>query len=131
MPDPVTPIASTSLDKDPSDIESGKMLAVLSYLPVSPVNLIISIVCLVQKNNAFSLYHAKQSMALSICMVVAMIVSLALICVVVGLFLYPVVLLGYFVIAIIGIVNAAGGKYKPLPLVGGIADKLFGGIHKV
>jgi uncharacterized membrane protein len=119
------------LNHDPNDIESGKMMAVLCYLPISPVNLIISIVCLVQKNNAFSLYHAKQSMALIIVSVIAMAISVALICVVVGLFLYPVVAIAFLVLTILGIVNAASGKYKPLPFIDGVATKMFGGIRKV
>ncbi len=119
------------LNDDAHDVESGKLMAVLCYLPVSPVNLIISIVCLVQKNNAFSLYHAKQSLALLIVTVIAMAISLALVCVVVGLFLYPIVAIAFLVLTILGIVNAASGKYKPLPLIDGLAAKMFGGIRKV
>ena len=119
----------SSLDQDPNDVESGKLLAVLCYLPISPVNLVVSIVCVVQKNNAFSLYHAKQSLALMLVGVVAMAISAALICVAIGAFLYPVVAVAFLVLTILGIVNAASGKYKPLPIIDGLATALFGRIR--
>jgi uncharacterized membrane protein len=124
------PESNPSLNDDPNDIDSGKLMAVLCYLPISPVNLVLSIVCLVQKDNAFSLYHAKQSMALTIVMLVAMAISLALFCVAIGAVLYPLVVIAFLVLSIMGIVNAAGGKYKPLPLVDVLAAKMFGGIQK-
>ncbi len=122
---------SSSLDQDPNDVESGKLMAVLCYLPISPVNLVVSIICIVQKNNAFSLYHAKQSLALMIVGVIAMAISAALICVAIGAILYPIVAVAFLVLTILGLVNAASGKYKPLPLVDGIAEKLFGNVRKV
>jgi uncharacterized membrane protein len=124
------PESTLPLNHDPNDVETGKMMAVLCYLPISPVNLVLSIVCLVQKNNAFSLYHAKQSMALILVTIVAAAISAVLICVGIGLILYPLVAVGFLVLTILGIVNAAGGKYKPLPLIDGLAAKMFGGIQK-
>lgn len=120
----------TESNHDPADVESGKMMAALCYLPVTPVNLVLSIICLVQKNNAFSLYHAKQSMALMIVMLIALAICIPLMCIAIGAVLCPIVGVASLVFAILGIVNAAGGQYKPLPLVGGLADRLFGGIQK-
>ena len=49
------------------EIDSGKTMAILSYIPVAFVGLIVAIVSISQKNNAFSLYHAKQALTLYIC----------------------------------------------------------------
>ena|ERR1051326_312840 len=118
--------ASPAPDNQPSsDVESGKVMAVLCYIPIAAVGLIVSIVCLAQKNNAFSLFHAKQALTLMI----AGIVLFAFVCIpILGWIVIIVGEIAIVVLLIIGIVNAAGGKYAPLPLVGQFADKIFGSI---
>ena len=44
------------------DVEQGKLLAILSY--IIPL---VSLVPLIQKDNHFSLFHAKQVLLLAIC----------------------------------------------------------------
>ena len=120
------------------DIEPGKTMAILCYIPVAMVGLIVSIICVVQANNAYSLYHAKQSLALAIVGVAAglLYIPIGIACAFIPfllLFLFPLAIIigiAFLVLMIIGIINAAGGKYKPLPLVGGLADKFFGKIQK-
>ena len=114
----------------PQEITDGKTMAVLCYIPVAMIGLIISIVCVAQKNNAFSLYHAKQALTLYICAIVAMLVCIPLMLVCIGLPLMIVVCIGELVLLILGIVNVCNGQCKPLPLVGGFADKMFGNIQK-
>ncbi len=108
----------------PEDIEPGKMFAILGYI-VNP----LWVIPLVQKDNAFSLYHAKQAMVLSILSFASIIVIMVISIVTCGIgsFLY----LAFFVLLypwIMGIVNASQGKYEPLPWIGGLADKYFAGI---
>ncbi len=131
----------TSPAYDSTAVESGKLMAVLSYLPITPVNWIVSIICLVQRNNAFSLYHAKQALALCIATLVFGALPFALVVVsLLGPFrwneeyflliaLQIVIGIVGLLLAILGIANAASGKYKPLPLVGGLASALFGRIR--
>lgn len=108
----------------PEDIEQGKTLAVLGYL-ISP----LWIIPLIQKDNAFALYHAKQAMVYTIIMVVLysiiMVVSM-ITCGIGGIlafaifpFLYP---------WIMAIIYAAQGEYRPMPWIGQYADKWFGNI---
>lgn len=121
-PNPSQPSAAPSPDDQPAaDIESGKMLAILCYIPVAFVGLIVSIICIAQKNNAYSLYHAKQALTLCIC---GLVLSVAW-CIP---FLNFIVGIGMLVLFILGLVNAVQGKYAPVPLVGQFADKIFGGI---
>jgi uncharacterized membrane protein len=117
---PAAPAPPPAPQSDP-DIESGKVLAILCYIPVAFVGLVVSIVCIVQKNNAFSLYHAKQSLTLTIAVVVLSVVwCIPILNMLLGL--------AILVLYILGLVNAASGKYAPVPLVGQFADKIFGSI---
>lgn len=131
---------------DPQEINDGKALAALCY-PIW----IIALVMLFVRNNAFSLYHAKQMMAMTI---VHSVIALPLTCLpfCVMPFLaprngapptaaFPCVLLSIWGVAglfglwslamiILGLVNAINGQAKPLPFYGAAADKLFGSLQK-
>jgi uncharacterized membrane protein len=126
VPPAVPPPTST-----PAEIESGKMMAILSYLPVGPVGLIIAIINVVQKNNAFALYHAKQALTLYIFALGLYIISIPLMFICIGIPLMIAAGVGGLVFCILGIMNANSAQYKPLPYIGQFADKWFGKIQKV
>lgn len=106
---------------DAADVKDGKVLAILSY--VFPI---LCIVPLIQKNNAFSLYHAKQVLLLLIAWVALPVVGAIP---VVGC-VTPFGALALFVFTIMGLVNACQDKAKPLPLVGKFGEDWFKGITK-
>ena len=114
-----------------ADIDSGKTMAILSYIPIAFVGLIVSIISITQKNNAYSLFHAKQALTLYIFASAGGLICLPLCFVCIGFPLLIAVELGGLVLCIIGIINASGGQCKPLPVVGKFADKWFGKIQKV
>lgn len=114
-----------------ADIDSGKTMAILSYIPIAFVGLIVSIISITQKNNAYSLFHAKQALTLYIFAIAGGLICLPLCFVCIGFPLLIAVELGGLVLCIIGIINASGGQCKPLPVVGKFADKWFGKIQKV
>jgi len=101
------------------DVEEGKLFAILSYLIP-----FVFIVPLIQKDNHFSLFHAKQVLLLGIAGLGVGILSMIpfLGCILFLLFL-PVL-----AFAIIGLVFAIQGLYKPLPLVGDFAEDWFKGM---
>lgn len=105
MTTPMPPRAPYSRE----DVEPGKLWAVLSYLFG-----IVALVPLVQKDNDFALYHAKQALVL-----VIFAIPTCGGCVVGGL-----------VLAVLGILNAAGGKYEPLPLIGRFGEEWFASFQK-
>ena len=113
-----------------AEIDSGKTMAILSYIPLFFIGLIVAIISLSQKNNAFSLYHAKQALALYIVEFVAILICIPLCFVCIGFILVWAVGLGSLVLCILGIINASGGQCKPLPVVGKFADKWFGKVQK-
>ncbi len=100
-----------------ADVEEGKLFAILSY--IIPF---VFIVPLIQKDNHFSLFHAKQVLLLVFAWVAAAIVA-SVTCGIGTILFIPVL-----VFQIIGLVFAVQGQYKPLPLFGQFGEEWFKGV---
>ena len=96
-------------------VEEGRVWAIIAYL------WILFLVTLIgKKSNKFAVYHAKQGLMLFIVWAVVFIIGFIpiigwIVSILGGIFM--------LVLFIVGIVNAATGKYKPLPVVGQYAEK--------
>jgi uncharacterized membrane protein len=106
------------------DVETGKALAIVGYL-VSP----LWIIPLVQRDNAFALFHAKQAMVYSIfmCILGAVIGAASFITCGFGA-VFAFAIFPFMYPWIMAIVYAAQGEYRPMPWIGGYADQYFGSI---
>jgi uncharacterized membrane protein len=123
MPDNNPPVQTPSpAAANPKEFEEGKILAILSY--IIPF---VFLVPIIQKNNDYALFHAKQAMLL---MIVGFVLSTVLSATCVLAVLVPFVSLGLLVLAIMGIINAVKGEMKPLPVLGKFAEDWFKGIRK-
>ncbi|MBQ4118190.1 MAG: hypothetical protein IJD08_04320 [Oscillospiraceae bacterium] len=98
-------------------MENGnKLLAAISYVWIL---CIVTILC--AKDDVFARYHANQGLVLLIANIAAAIAGFILGFIpFVGPIVAWVINIALFVLMILGIVNAATGKMKPLPLIGGI-----------
>ena len=107
---------------DPQDINQNKVMALLAYFGI-----LFLVPLLAAKDSKFAKFHANQGIVLFICEIAACIVTFFL------SFLFGLInigwlgsLLGYLlylacgILAIMGIINAAQGKAKELPLIGKI-----------
>lgn len=94
-----------------TDIDNNKAMGILAYI-------IFFIPLLAAKQSKFAMYHANQGLVLFLTLVAINIVS-SIIPIIGWLIIGPLGNLGIFILAIVGILNAAGGKCKPLPLIGG------------
>ncbi len=112
------------------DMEEGKTFAILSYA-LGIIGLPFFIVPLIQRNNAFSLFHAKQCLVLWIVAVAGSVISSVLIALCIGAILLPIVLIFFLVLDIIGLMNALKGVAKPLPLIGQWGIDWFKGMTKI
>ncbi|MDD5551696.1 MAG: hypothetical protein PHI88_00840 [Candidatus Pacebacteria bacterium] len=100
---------------EPKKEGGDNMIAILSY-----IGILFLVPLLAAKDNEFAKYHAKQGLVLFIAEVAtALIAWIPFIGWVVGL----VAWITWLVLSIIGIVNVVGGKKKPLPIIGSLADK--------
>lgn len=113
--------ADTTAEFDANDIASNKVMAVISY---------IGILCLVPifaaKESKFARYHANQGLVLLICNLAYSIASTIIDSVFTAISyrlgfvgtILDLVSIVFFVLTIIGIINAANGKAKELPVIG-------------
>ncbi|GMU84117.1 MAG: hypothetical protein AMXMBFR47_39870 [Planctomycetota bacterium] len=124
----MTATQDESIGVDAQTIESGKMLATIGYV-LWPVALLP----LIKKDNAYSLYHARQAVALLVAAVAAMIplwgiffvfaiIKLGVVAMILSL-AFTAVALGFVVV---GAMNAWNGRVRPLPLLSGLVQRLFG-----
>jgi uncharacterized membrane protein len=130
MPDATTPPEATPPQLAQQEIDSGKTMAILSYIPVAMIGLIVAIISIAQKNNAYSQYHAKQALTLYICALAAALVCLPLCFLCIGFPRLIAAQVCALVLCVLGIINASGGQCKPLPLTGPLAEKWFAKIQK-
>lgn len=101
---------SSQVDKD--DLEKNKVYAILAYI-------IFLIPLLAAKDSKFAMYHANQGLVLFLCAVILNFIG-SFIPFIGWLLIIPFGNLFILVLAILGIVNAANGELKPLPIIGGI-----------
>jgi len=101
------------------DVEEGKLFAILSY--IIPI---VFIVPLIQKDNNFSLFHAKQVLLLVLgCVAWAILSAIPLVQCIAFFLCIPIL-----VFVIIGLVYAIQGQYRPLPFIGHYAEEWFKGV---
>jgi len=107
-----------SLEVDINDAEKNKVWGILAY-----IGILFIVPLIVAKDSPFAKYHANQGLALFLAMIVG-ITALTILSFIpfIGFvfnLLHILLYLGWLVLLVLGIVNAAGGKCVPLPIIGG------------
>ena len=98
------------------DIEENKLWAVVAYLGI-----LFVLPLLLKKDSEYAQYHSRQGLVLFISAVIWGIVSAVPF---IGWFIImPIGAVFFFVLWLIGVVNALSGKAKPLPLIGRLGEK--------
>lgn len=107
-----------------NDTSNDTLMGVLAY-----IGILCFIPLLAAKDSEFAQFHAKQGLNLFLLEVGVAVLSwvLGFMSIVGGLAFLGlmtmaiwIVQIGFFVLSIIGIVNALNGKKEPLPVIGGI-----------
>ena len=107
--------------------KDGKIMAVLAYLGI-----LVFIPILAARNNKFAMFHAEQGLALFVTWVIVFIAfrfidpifnNMINMYFCGGSIIYLVVRLFLFVLAIMGIINAAQGNVKEIPVIGSFGSK--------
>ncbi len=109
--------ADTTSEFSQEDIEQNKVMAILAYL-----SWLVLIPIFAAKESKFARYHVNQGLVLAIAEIIIWIVfgilaQIPFIGLIFSL-INALLSLGCFVLAILGIVNAANGKAKELPIIG-------------
>lgn len=97
---------------DPADVEKNKVMGILAYI-------IFFIPLLAAKDSKFAMFHANQGLVLFLAALAVNIIG-SIIPVLGWFFILTLGNLLIFGFAILGIINAAKGEMKSLPLIGGI-----------
>ena len=126
-PPPSTPPAPA--EGNSQEVEEGKAFAILSYA-LSLIGLPFFLIPLIMRNNDFSLYHAKQTMMIWLVGIAGAVVSGILSFICVGVILGVVLAIGLLVLTIMGLINAAQGQQKPVPIIGQWGEDWFKGLVK-
>ena len=123
---PPTPDPGVEVIPDPADVEKNKVFAILAYLGI-----LVLVPILAAKDSPFARYHANQGLILfvgaiaaAISMVIIIFIlghipflgTIAVCCL--GPIVWVVFMLACLVFTVLGILNAVGGKMKPLPVIG-------------
>lgn len=112
-----TPDTTDSLDSN--DISSNKVMAILAYF-----SWLVLIPLFVARDSKFARYHCNQGIVLAIAELVVGAIHVAVSLITLGFLewlwslIFGLIGVVFTVLSIIGIVNAATGKAKELPLVG-------------
>lgn len=117
----VTDTADTTAEFDPNDINQNKIMAILAYFGI-----LVVIPIFAAKESKFARFHANQGLVLFIASVaywiMLEIIKSIIVSISTGLLLITTILgltyLVFLVLGIMGIVNAATGKAKELPIIG-------------
>lgn len=100
---------------DSADVEKNKVMAIVGY--ILPILFFIPLVT-DAKNSPFAKFHANQQLVLLLAGIAVNVVGTII--PILGWFLIlPVGTIIIIVIAILGIINAAKGEMKKLPIIGG------------
>ena len=109
----------TTASYSPDDVGRNKGMAILAYF-----GLLVLIPLLAARDSKFARFHSNQGLILAIVEVLlsAIFVPLGWIPLVGWIFrvIYGLIGIPLLILAILGIINAANGRAKELPIIGGI-----------
>lgn len=112
-----TPVANQDAPKvENSDAEKNKLMAVVGY--ILPILFFVPLINEASKNSPFAKFHANQQLVLLIAAIIVDIVG-SIIPLLGWFLILPIGSIIVVVLAIMGILSAAKGETKPLPMIGG------------
>jgi uncharacterized membrane protein len=111
MPEQQTPPTA-----DQSDVEKNKALAIVGY--IFPILFFLPLVMEQSKNSPFAKFHANQQLLLLITAFGVQVIGVLTMIILIGLVILPIGWTFILVCVIMGVINAANGQMKKLPLIG-------------
>lgn len=96
-------------EADKKDIQDNKAMAALSY-----IGILVLIPLLAKKDSKFAQFHAKQGLVNFIALIISSIIFVVPF---IGWLIGGIAYIVFLVLAIMGIIAAAQGQYKSLPIL--------------
>ena len=113
---PVQPASQEAPKTESSDVEKNKLMAIIGY--IIPILFFIPLLSEESKKSPYAKFHANQQLILLIAAIAVNIVG-GVIPFIGWFIILPLGSIFLIVVAIMGIINAAKGEMKKLPLIGG------------
>ena len=107
------PSCGAGASADSNDAQQNKTMAIIAY-----ILFFIPLLTGDHRKSPFVKFHTNQGTVLFLISMAAQIVSGILVFIVIGCFLWPLFSLVSLILCILGIINAANGEMKPLPIIG-------------
>jgi uncharacterized membrane protein len=98
------------------DIQEGKFFAIISY-----IGFLCIVSLLLKKDNAFSLFHAKQGLVLFVLEVAGILITIIPFFWLIRVFFF----IAFAAFSLIGILQAANGSTRGLPVISELAKKVI------
>lgn len=115
-PMPASPAPTGGGSSSDKDVQENKGMAIIAYFW-----LLCLIPLLAKKDSPYAVFHGKQGLALAIAQTVWWLAAFVLVFIpVFGLFILWIGWILLLILWIMGIVNAASGRMKELPVIGGL-----------
>lgn len=106
--------------------DNGKTVAIVSYITL--IGWIVALIIHSDRKTRLGAYHLRQTLGLMILAIAIYILSFPLAMVpYMGWILSLTLNFGILAMWLMGIIAAAGGQEKPVPIVGGLFQKWFAG----
>lgn len=102
---------------------NNKTLSIISYITL--IGWLVAYITGKEKADSLLKYHLRQALGLTIISVIVNVIITVITLVVPSLSFLSLVGLAIFVLWIIGIINAAGGAQKPVPVIGKMFEDKF------
>ncbi len=107
----------TNTNSGGGDVSQIRLFGILGY--IFPILFFLPLIT-DAKDNSFAKYHANQQLILLLFYAVGYTAASILTVILIGLILYPIVMIFGLVCMILGIMNVVNDREKPLPLIGNI-----------
>ena len=105
---------------------NGKTVAIVSYITL--IGWIVALIIHSDKKTSLGAYHLRQSLGLMILGLAVGILRFILSMLPFGGVIAMALAFGMLALWLFGIINAANGEEKPMPVVGGMFQKWFAGL---
>ena len=115
---------NTTSSPTPSS-DNGKTIAVLSYITL--IGWIIALVMNSSNKTKLGAFHLRQMLGLMLFMVIACFIAIIPI---LGWIIFLVAWIASIVFWIMGLISAAKGEQKPVPLIGAKIQSIFGNLFE-
>ncbi len=121
-PETPPPVATPA----PAGTTEDRTVAIVSYLTI--IGFIVAIILHSNKKTALGSYHLRQCLGLIITAIALSIAGMVLAFIpIIGWLAILVAWIGFLVLWVMGLIAAAGGQQKPLPVLGEYYQKWFAG----